>query len=72
MSEMVKILINISASVRECLQYMVLKKTVPEDSVGSLIERLIREHPDVEKARKAAKIKFAVRKGMGRPPKKTE
>jgi hypothetical protein len=56
MAEMVRLNVNITPELRACLAHL-----EANEKLGALVERLLREHADVEKARKSLKLKFAER-----------
>ena len=60
MTEMLRLNVNITSELRQCLA-----RLEADEKLGSLVERLLREHADVERARKALKIKFTDRAGPG-------
>ncbi len=70
MVEMSKLILSVTPELKACLDSLVTGSTVPENTLAELVERLLREHPDVEKVRKSLNVKFTARKQVGRPPKR--
>jgi hypothetical protein len=63
MPEMTRLNVNITPELRACLATLEEK-----EKLGVLVERLLREHADIERARKKLKIKFTERLSPGWKP----
>ena len=63
MSEMKRLNVNVTPELLECLKYL-----GGDEKLGVLVERLLREHSEVERARKTLKLKFSERAVPGWKP----